>query len=1067
MKRIVLGCAALLLATTTYAQENARWLRNPAISPDGKTILFGYKGDIYRVDTKGGVAVPLTIHEAHDMMPIWSHDGKSIAFASDRYGNFDVFVMPATGGTPARLTTNSAADYPYDFSPDNKQVLFGSIRNAPAASIRFPFRFFRNMYTVPVTGGKPVLVSAASADAAHYNQNGSRIIFQDRKGFEDPMRKHHVSSITRDIWVMDVAKGSYQQVSGYIGEDKEPLFGANDDIYYLSENGGISQNLFKGTLTDKSNMKQLTSFTNHPVRGLSKSDKNIFCFTYNGDIYTLKEGEQPQLVKVQVMNDGREAVVKNIPVSGNITEFAISPDGKQMAFVARGEVYVSGTTGNMTKRITNTPQQERSVAWSPDGKKLIYAAERNGNWDIYQSTVVRSEEPYFFNATLLKEEPIIATDAEEFQPAFSPDGKEIAYIENRNILKVFNIASGKSWTILPEGHNHSYEDGDWSYAWSPDSKWIVTDDQKNYYDGCNAAIIPADGKATAFYPINSGFGEHHSKWSDDGKVMTWTSSREGRKSLDKDTDHEQDIFAVFFDQEAYDKFKLTKNEFSLLKDSGDIKPAKDVDIAKKSVIPDFTDLENRQVKLTVNSASISDYVVNKDLSKIYYTAAFEKGYDLWVTIPRTGETKILAKLGSTEGKLSLSNDGNAIFLSNGGSVVSIDVASGTVTPVSDKTEMALDLAKEREFIYWHAWKLVKDKFYDPALHGVDWKMYGDNYASFLPYISNNYDFEELLSELLGELNASHTGAQYSPEIPNGDVTGCLGLLYDETNAGDGLKVDEVIAGGPLGKSSAKLKPGNIIEKIDGHAITAKDDWSAFLNQKAGRQVLLGIYDPASKQRWEETVKPITAKQESALLYKRWVARMTKMVDQLSDGKVGYVHIRNMTDAGFRTVYEKALGKYKDRKALIVDTRFNTGGMLHDELCSFLSGKKYLEFAPQGNRLSGGEPMGVWQGVSCVLMSEANYSDAAVFPYVYKQRQLGKLIGMPVAGTGTAVWWEPQIDPTLIFGVPAIGIIGKENRPIENLQVEPDIRVPLPFEEFLVGKDAQLEAAVKEMLAAIK
>ncbi|MBV8252127.1 MAG: PD40 domain-containing protein [Chitinophaga sp.] len=1075
MKKIIFGCAVLLMAASSYAQDNALWLRNPSISPDGSTIAFGYKGDIYRVDAKGGVAVPLTIHEAHDMMPVWSHDGKYIAFASDRYGNFDVFVMPATGGTPVRLTNNSAADYPYDFSPDNKQVLFGSSRNAPASSARFPStRIFRNMYTVPVTGGKPFLVSAAGIDAATYNKDGSKIIFQDRKGYEDPLRKHHTSAVTRDIWVMDVAKGTYDQISTYEGEDREPVFGNNNDVYYLSEKGGISQNLFKSSLSDKSKMEQLTSFTNHPVRNLTRAQDNTFCFTYNGEVYTMKEGEKPRKVAVQIFNDGREGVVKNVPVAGNITEFAMSPDGKEMAFVARGEVYVTSVEGNMTKRITNTPQQERMVEWSPDGKRLIYAAERNGNWDIYQTTRVRKEEPFFFNATLLKEEPLIATAAEEFQPKFSPDGKEIAYVENRNILKVFNLASGKSRTIMPEGHNHSYADGDWSFAWSPDSKWLLMDDERNGFFGSNMAVMPVNGNGTPFYPVNSGFGEGNGKWAAEGKLMTWTNDRDGRKSLAKQGSRESDIYGVFLDQEAYDKFKLSKDEFALLKDAGDAKPKdtsktkeKDSTAAKKAFQPNFENLEGRRVRLTINSASIADYAVNKDVSKVFYMAAFEKGYDLWVTEPRTGETKILAKMGGSPGGMELSKDGNTLFVSNRGSVVKVDVNSGKVTPVGISTEMALNQAKEREYIYWHAWKQVKEKFYDPKLHGVDWKMYGDNYARFLPYISNNYDFQELLSELLGELNGSHTGGRYSAMIPNGDVTPALGLLYDETFKADGLKVDEVIKGGPLDKSTSKLKKGDIIEKIDGVAVTNDIDWASLLNRKMGVNVLLSIYSPDTKQRWDETVKPISVGEESGLMYKRWVNKMSDLVDKLSDGKVGYVHVEGMNDGAFRSVYDVVMGKNRGKKALIVDTRFNGGGWLHDDLMQFLSGKKYLDFAPQGNRLDGGEPLGIWQAPSCVVMSEGNYSDAFIFPYVYKQGKVGKLVGMPVAGTGTAVWWETQIDPSIVFGIPMIATIGKENRPTENLQVEPDIRVPLRYEEFLAGKDAQMEAAVKEMLKEVK
>jgi tricorn protease len=1076
MKKLLLGCAAILMAATSFAQENALWLRNPAISPDGNTIAFGYKGDIYRVDVKGGVAVPLTIHEAHDMLPVWSHDGKYIAFASDRYGNFDVFVMPATGGAPVRLTSNSAADFPYDFTVDNKQVLFGSARNAPAASVRFPYRLFRNMYTVPVTGGRAVLLSAAGADVAHYNKAGNQIIFQDRKGYEDPMRKHHVSAVTRDIWVMDIAKGSYEKVSAYEGEDREPVFGNGNDIYYLSEKGGISQNLFKASLTDKNSMQQLTSFTKHPVRNLSKADNNTLSFTYNGEIYTLKEGEQPHKLEVSIFNDGRAGTVKNVPVNGNTTEFAMSPDGKEMAFIARGEVFVTSVEGNITKRITNTPQQERMVQWSPDGKKLIYAAERNGNWDIYQTTKVRKEEPFFFAATLLKEEPVIATAAEEFQPQFSPDGKEIAYIENRNVLKVYNIASGKSRTLLPAGHNHSYSDGDWSFEWSPDGKWILTDDQMGYFFATNAALIAADGKEAAVYPVKSGFGENNSKWAADGKMLTWASDREGRKSLAKQGSREVDIFAVFFDQDAYDKYKLSKDEFNLLKEKeatggktakDSILKAKDSSDNKKVFQPDFNNLENRKVKLTINSASISDYVLSKDASKLYYMAAFEKGYDLWMTEPRTGETKILAKLGGTPGSIALSKDGNTLFVGNRGSVVKVETGSGKITPVSISTELSLNQDEERKYIFWHAWKQVKEKFYDPTIRNIDWKMYGDNYARFLPYISNNYDFEELLSELLGELNGSHTGGRFSPQPVNGDNTATLGLLYDETSTADGLKVDDIIAGGPFDKVASKLKKGNIIEKIDGESITAKTDWASLLNRKAGSNILVSIYNPDTKARWDETVKPVTAAEESALMYKRWVNNTRAMVEKLSNGKVGYVHVQGMNDASFRSVYDDVMGRNRDKKALIVDTRFNGGGWLHDDLYNFLSGKNYLKFAPQGQLLNGGEPSGQWQAPSCVLMSEGNYSDAFIFPYVYKQGNIGKLIGMPVPGTGTAVWWETQIDPTMVFGIPMVGTIGKEGRPTENLQIEPDIRVPLRYEEFLAGKDAQLEAAVKEMLAEIK
>ncbi len=301
MKALTCFLIMVFFATTSFAQSNPLWLRYPSISPDGKTIAFGYKGDIYSVDANGGVAMPLTIHEAHDMMPVWSHDGKWIAFASDRYGNFDVFVIPSAGGNATRITSNSANDYPYDFSIDNRQVIFGSAHNAPAQSVRFPSpRLFQNLYTVPVTGGRPMLITAAGVEDAHYSSNGNQIIFQDRKGYEDAFRKHQTSAVSRDLWLYDVKNKNYKKLSVYQGENREPVFGSDNSFYYLTEKGGISQNIFKASLNNPEDAKQITWFDKNPVRHLSSANNGMLCFTNDGEIYTLKDGDKPKKVNIQI-----------------------------------------------------------------------------------------------------------------------------------------------------------------------------------------------------------------------------------------------------------------------------------------------------------------------------------------------------------------------------------------------------------------------------------------------------------------------------------------------------------------------------------------------------------------------------------------------------------------------------------------------------------------------------------------------------------------------------------------------------------------------------------------------
>ncbi len=1084
MKKIIFALVLTAFALHIQAAEDVSWLRYPSISPDGTKIAFGFKGDIYVMSSKGGIATPLTIHESHDMMPIWSKDGKSIAFASDRFGNFDVFIISAEGGNPKRLTFHSANDYPQDFSPDNQQILFTSARNIQQSNIRFYSpRLFNNLYQVGVNGGRPILISGAGMNLAHFNKQGNLVVFQDRKGYEDLLRKHHTSSVTRDIWTLDLISQQYKKNSQFEGEDLEPVFASDgENIYFLSEKSG-TLNVWK---SENNALSQITHFNTHPIRHLSISKANTLCFTYKGNIFIQEEHKEPIQLKVNIQNDGRKNPEKILSVTNQITQFSVSPNGKEIAFINRGEVFVTSVEGTQTKRITNTPEQERSVEWAPDGRSIVYASERGTSWDIYTAAIIRNEEPYFYASTILKEEVVLATPEEEFQPHYSPDGKEIAYVAERNALKVFNLQSKESRTLLPLGRNYSYSDGDWDFAWSPDGKYILSDDAEGSWYTGNVALIHQSGKEAIIHPLPSGYGQSNVKWAMKGQAMSWTNAKEGRKSLAYQGSREVDIYLGFFNQEAYQQYILNKDDYALFKEKLDKEKKDEEEKSKKNVLSNLTGSKNKHAdkkdaaadtllldrfkdrikRLTINSSSMSDYALTPDGSKVYYLSSFEKGFDLWVTEPRTRETKILAKLGAGGGQIQLSKDGKTLFVIKDGTLAKID-ENGKVESINISGEMNLNTVQERKYILDHAYRQVIKKFYDPKLHGVDWKMMYDQYTSFLPFISNNYDFQELLSEFLGELNGSHTGGRYAPSFPNGDNTATLGVLYDETYTGIGLKVTEVIQGGPMNKAKIEIHAGDIIKKIDGQLITDSTDWNALLNRKSGKNTLITFFTSSSSKENEVVIKPISIGEENALMYKRWLTKMNDMTLKLSNGKVGYVHVSGMNDGSYREVLDEVLGQHYDKKALIVDTRFNGGGWLHDDLKTFLSGDRYLDFSPQGHLLKDGEPMGRWTKPSCVLMSEGNYSDAFIFPYVYKQAHIGKCIGMPVPGTGTAVWWETQIDPTMVFGIPMIATIGKEKRPTENLQLEPDVLVPLRYEDFLQGKDTQLEVAVKEMLKQIK
>lgn len=1073
MQKTIIAFFVLVLTSSVSAQKNPLWLRYPAISPDGTTIVFSYQGDLYKVGADGGNALPLTMHEAHDYQPVWSRDGNKIAFASDRFGNFDVFVISASGGEATRLTYHSSNDYPFDFSIDNSQVLFGSARHTVNTNVRFPRgNLFLQTYTVPVTGGRSVLLSATGMEHAQYNSNGSSIIYQDRKGTEDPWRKHQTSSLTRDVWKFDIKENTYTQLSDYIGEDREPLF-SNDDqyLYYLSEKKG-SQNIFKRSINGKTET-QISFFKDHPVRHLTRSNNNSLCFSWNGEIYTINNDGSPKKVNINISADIKANTEQIVSVNASNGDYAVSPNGKELAFIFRGEVFVTSVDGGITKRITNTPQQERMVDFSKDGKSIFYSTERNGSWDIYKSSIVRKDEAYFYASTILKEEAILATDKEEFQPSISPDGKELAYLEDRNTVRIYNLDNKSSRTILPAGMNFSYADGDQYYKWSLDSKWLAIRSGKGRYGSSEVVMYKVDGSdKTGVDLTQSGFQDGGQLFALEGKALVWATDKYGKRPLAYQGARETDVSIMFFDQDSYDKFRLSKEEYALLKEKDDnIKKDSawkvNNSIANKQWLPDFKNIDDRKIRLTQNSMVIGSFALSADGSKLWYTATTEKNTDLWELNTRTRETKIITRVSNGAGFIS-STDGKSLYLNSAQGFAKLETETGKIAPISIRGEMVLNPAGERAYIFEHAWRQVKKKFYDPNLHGVNWEMYKMAYIKMLPHINNNYDFQELLSEMLGELNASHTGGRFSPQNPTGDQTASLGMFYDEFSGGDGLKITEVITNGPTDLANSKIKAGMIIEKIDGEAITATKDWNQLLNRKAGSNVLLSVLDQTGNTRFEEVVKPINGAAEQALLYNRWVNTMRKMVEELSGGKVGYVHVQGMNDASYRTVYEEVLGRNAEKDALIVDTRFNGGGWLHEDLSNFLNGKNYISFKPYGFSATGGEPQGKWYKPSCVLMSESNYSDAHTFPYAYRAKEIGKLIGMPVPGTSTSVWWETQIDPTMVFGIPMIGNYGvKEQRALENFQLEPDIKVTLPYKAFINGKDTQIEAAVKEMLKTIK
>ena len=1063
------------------------WLRDVMVSPDGQQVLFCYKGDIYKVSTKGGTAVQLTTHDSYECSPVWSADGKQIAFASDRHGNLDIFTMSADGGSATRLTYNSVAEVPQAFSPDGKWVLFGAAIQDPAASVMFPDNTLPELYKVPAKGGRTLQVLGTPAEMLSFAADGKSFYYQDRKGYEDEWRKHHTSSITRDVWFYDAKSGQHTNITARAGEDRNPVASADGKtLYFLSERNGGSMNVY-ALNTGANNGQQpvaVTTFKTHPVRFLSAARNGLLCYTYNGEIYTQKNGSQPQKLSITLTRDD-EPVISDLTFTSGARQAVVSRDGKQVAFVARGEVFVTSTEYATTRRISQTAGAEADVDFAPDGRTIVYASERNGNWQLYTASIVRKEDLNFANATLIKEESVFPelpalqlngkldfSQVERQYPKYSPDGTKLAFIEDRIKLKVVDLKT-KKVTQVTDGSKWFRQDGGFDYEWSPDGKWFVLSYIANKRDPyTDQGIVSAEGGE--IHPITqSGYMSGRPRWVMDGKAIMFESERYGMRSH-ASWGSQEDVFLAFLTQDAYDRYRLSPEDYALLKELEKAKPEKKDDADKKAdkksknkkddkkadadsvktLKIEFEGIEDRIVRLTPNSSRLGDAIVSKDGESLYYFAAFEGAPDLWKMDLRKHETKLLSKGGS--GVLQMDKDGNLYSL--GSSMKKIEKGD-KMTTIAYDAQMKLDLAAEREYLLRHVAKQINKKIFRTDYNGCDWDLMVKNYARFLPHIANNYDFAELLSELLGELNVSHTGGRFRPAA-NGDATAQLGLLYDLTEATDGLKITAILEGGPFSKASSKVKVGDVVTAINGQPLTKDTDLAQLLNLCRGKKTLVSLKGSAGT--WDEVVLPISQSAQSALLYKRWIKSRAAEVERLSNGRLGYVHIEGMDDASFRDVYSDILGKYNLKEGIVIDTRHNGGGRLHEDIEILFSGHKYFTQVIRGREVCD-MPSRRYNHPSIMLQAEGNYSNAHGTPWVYSHQKIGKLVGAPVPGTMSSVNWETMQDPTLIFGVPVIGYQLPDGTYLENTQLEPDVPVLNKPETVVKGVDLQLEAAVRELL----
>ncbi len=1064
MKKILLQF--FILTTVTAVAQQPLLLRQPAVNNDGSLLAFSFQGDIWTVPGAGGKASRLTIHEAYESSPVFSPDGKQIAFSGARFGNNDIFVMPSEGGLPKRLTYHSAADNIASWTKAD-QIIFSTAREFK--QIERP----SEIYSVSSKGGTEKRIMDVVGYDPVISPNGNFIAFV--RGDINPVaRQDYRGSSNRDIWLYNVKNKTYNKLPGFTTNDILPQWSGNNGLYFLSSNEG-AYNLYKLKIeADGKGMgspEKLTDFKNESIRSYNLSaDGSTIVFEKEMDIYLMKTaGGAAKKINVVINADERFDATEQKTLSTGAESFTISPNGKLLAYTIRGEVFIKEADKEKSRSInvSDHPYRDVEPAWLNDSALLFCSDRTNGNFDIYLFRSTDTTERNVFKSMKHELLKITNTDKDETEPVVSPDGKKMAYVRGRGTFVVSDIAAdGKLFNEKILNNSWASPNG---ITWSPDSKWLafsLADLDFNEEVFIQAADNSAKAVNVSMHPRN----DNQAFWSADGSKLGFISERSSSRS--------NDVYFLWLKKEDWEKESADwqdKEATPADKPAGDKAEKKLV----KTIKIDFDKIYERIVQVTNFPGDERDLSISKDGETFYYTtvSSTAKGRDLYSIKWDGKELKELTKGATNPSNVTMDKDGKYLYYSKTGSMARLDIKAGTTDPLPFVVKMKVDYVAERTQIFEEAWRTIRDGYYDPNFHGYNWNKLHDKYKERCVYASTNNDFRDMFNLLLGELNSSHMGLTAPDRAETQkDITGLLGV--ELIPAGNGMKVNHVIAETPADKTNSKLNEGDIITAINGQTFSEEENFYNLLNGLVNEKILLSVANAEGKKR-EVIIRPTASLTNN--LYEEWVENRKKLVEKFSNGRLGYIHIRSMDFPSFEVVEREFTAAGFGKEGLLIDVRYNGGGSTTDYLMTILNYKQHAYTIPRGasdnlerdkKQFRSNYPIGerlvyaAWTKPSIALCNEGSYSNAEIFAHAYKTLGIGKLVGVPTNGSVISTGGKALLDGSFVR-LPGRGWFVKATDKNEELgPAVPDIIVENQIDWISKGTDDQLKAAVEELLKEI-
>ncbi|MGE5108109.1 MAG: S41 family peptidase [Sphingobacteriales bacterium] len=1064
MRKNLLLCLLAFNCLAAYAQTPLL-LRQPAVNNNGSMVAFSFQGDIWTVPIAGGKATRLTIHEGYEGNPVFSPDGKQIAYSGSRYGNNDIFIMPAEGGLPKRLTYNSAADNIASWTLPGK-ILFST--NREFRQMERP----NEVYTISPAGGTESREMDVMGYDPVYSPDGRFIAFV--KGDINPVARYaYKGSSNRDIWLYDTKNKTYTKLPGFETNDILPQWGKNNTLYFLSSIDG-AYNLYRLMLNadGKANDKpeKITSYKDESIRYFSISaDGSTIVFEKDMNLYSMKSsGSDVKKIDVIINADERLDPYEQKTFTNSAEGYSVSPNGKLIAFAIRGEIFIKEIDKEKTRSINVSDHAYRDIqpVWLNDSSLIFCSDRADENFDMYLVQSADTAQQNLFKTYKHKITRITKSPLDESNPVISGDGKKIAYVRSRGTLVVADIAAdGKlsNEKILKDG---------WAapsgIAWSPDNKWLAYSATDLYFNN-EVFIQAADNSSPAVNVSMHPRTDRSPMWSADGSKLAFISERSVGRS--------NDVWFVWLKKEDWEKDTQDWQERETpptdnASKSSDKKTTKPIKI-------DFENIYERVKQVTNFPGDENDIAISKDGETFYYTTASSsaKGRDLYSIKWDGKELKEITKGGTNPSDITMDKEGKYLYYRKQGTLARIDIKAGTQEALPFAAKMKIDYVAERTQVFNEAWRTIRDGYYDPEFHGTNWNKMHDKYIDRCVYASTETDFRDMFVLMLGELNSSHTGFTVKERLETQNVeTGLTGA--ELTPLEKGMKVTHVITGSPAEKEASKLSAGDIITAVNGEPVNGTSNFYSMLNGLTNEKVILNVTGADGKAR--EVLIRLT-QSLSDNLYKEWVENRRKLVDKFSGGKLGYIHIRSMDFPSFEEVEREFTAAGYEKEGMIIDVRYNGGGSTTDYLMSILNYKQHAYTIPRGatddleknkKKFRDYYPIGerlvyaAWTKPSIAICNEGSYSNAEIFAHAYKTLGIGKLVGVPTNGSVISTGGKTLMDGSFVR-LPLRGWYVKATDKNEELgPAVPDIIVENKPDWLANGTDDQLKAAVDELMKEI-